>query len=60
MLYDNHRVVGQHQPVELADAAFYIGRMQPRRRLVQDIQRIAILDALKLRRYRDALSLTSR
>lgn len=59
MLDDDHRVTGVHETVELPHQDLDVGRVQARRRLVQDVQRGGAVRPLELGRELDALRLTA-
>jgi len=55
VLDDDHRVSGVDQAVELNEQAIDVGWMQPGRRFIEDVERVAALRPLKLRCQLDAL-----
>ena len=60
VLDDDHRVARVDQAVQLAQQDLDVGRVQSRRRLVQDVQGVVAADALQLRGQLDALGLAAR
>ncbi len=60
VLDDDHRVAGVDEPVELRQQLLDVGGMQPGRRLVEHVERVAALRALQLGRELDPLRLAAR
>jgi hypothetical protein len=57
---DDDAVAGVHKSFELAQQLFDVGRVEPRGRLVEDIQRVAALGPLQLGGELDPLRFTAR
>ena len=55
MLHYDHGVPRLYPPIELRHEPLYIGRVEPGRGLVQDVERVAPLNSLQLRRKPDPL-----
>src|ERR1700709_1932213 len=59
MFHDDHGVAGCNQSLELERELFHVGRMQARRRLIEDIKGSAALGTLQLGGELYALRLTT-
>src|SRR5919112_4542755 len=58
VLDDDDRVAGFDEAVELRQKLLDIGRVETRRRFVEDVKRVAVLGPLQLGRELDALGLS--
>ena len=60
VLDDDHRIAAVYEPLQDEEQLVDVRRMQPRRRLVEDIERLSRAAPRQLRRKLDALRLTAR